>query len=119
VNYTPAPSTAKLMQPTSYDLQNSYAVKKLNLSTCRVVSTSGRDSKTIRLSGIEYNTAASTASMRLAAVKAMKETASKVVLTNLVDANLDGSFIIRSFTFEKDDTHPTVYQWTLDLEATS
>ena len=120
VNYVPSSSTCFLTKPYEYTLTISNDVKKLNFwSGNRAVYNEGISAYSLSMSGNEYNTVDGTALSRLNCVKNMKDSGSPVTLSNFFDSNMNDTWYIKDFSYEKSCENVNIYSWKMVLEKES
>jgi hypothetical protein len=117
VNYTPSSASCYLNRPTRYGISNT---RKLSIIQPehgdRVVYDLCRESKTLSMEGLEYDTATSTATSRLLCVRNMKDNGEYITISGISDDKIDTTWLMTDFSFNRDETNPQMWNWNLTAE---
>jgi len=117
VNYTPNSSTVSMIKPESYTFGHSREVKKLNFwNGERSVYDVQRASKTLSMSGREFNHDNSKATDILYDMKDFADNGSEITISGMNDGNLNTTWFIKSFNWNQDENNPNIYNWTMECE---
>jgi len=117
VNYTPSSSTCYLSKPHTYTYTNNRDVRKINLwNTERKVYDLARSSKTLTMTGKEYQRPGSTPTTVLNCVCMMKDNGTFVTISGIGDTLVDTDWLISDFSYGKNTENPYIYDWTLTME---
>lgn len=120
VNYTPGSSTTVLNKPSSYTFNHGRNIFTHNWwNGTRTVRDNKRGNKTLDMTGIEYDTTTSTASTRLHNVKLLMDNKQYVTFSGLNDVNLNTTWMIASFNYDRDKNNTNIYNWVMTCEATT
>jgi len=114
VNYIPTTTTATLNKPSSYSISHGRTIKSHNFwNETRAVYGVQRNNKTLNMSGSEWGSNAIT---RLDAVRDMAEEGGEIDIDDIGDRNVDTSWILKSFTYNEDESTQGMYNWSLVAE---
>jgi hypothetical protein len=117
INYTPSTTTYYLNKPSSYSFSNNRELKKINFwNGERKTYDLQRASKTLDMSGIEYNTSTSEATARMNNMIILKDEGSTITISGFTDENINTTWLIRDFKYSRDENNPYIFNWNLNLE---
>ena len=117
VNYTSAASFCYPLKPETYTFGHTREVKKQNTwAGKRYVYDLQRSSKTLSMSGVEYNRTENTAIDTLNCIKTMKDNGNPITISGMNDQNLNTTWLIKNFNYTQDENNPSIYRWNMEAE---
>ena len=119
IEYIPAAETTTLNKPETYTFSNSREIKEMNFwNKDRAVYGLQRTNKTLTMNGCEWNTTISTATSRLETVSTMADNGDTITLSGFTDPNINTTWVIKDFNYERDAVNLFIWNWNMALEKT-
>lgn len=119
VNYTPSSSTCYLNKPHTYTFTHTREIKALNFwGGDREVYDLRKAGNTLAIEGSEYDTTDSTATTRLECIRDMADNGDDIEISGFTDTNINGSWLIRNFSYAQDSTNPNLWNYSMECERT-
>jgi hypothetical protein len=117
VEYIPSSTTVYLRKPSTYTIAHSRDTVELNFwNKDRTVYGLQRANKTLTMTGCKWNTPSSEASDHLEAISEMVDKGDYITLDNFNDTNLNTTWTVKDFKYERSQDNQYVYNWNMSCE---